>query len=82
MEEKKIYLVKDLDGCEVITTTGENLGKLRDVLPTKSNDIYVVIGEGEKEILIPALRSVVLSIDIERKRIEVDLPDGLKNPLG
>jgi 16S rRNA processing protein RimM len=70
------YLVKDLVGCKVSTTAGEELGLLKDVLPTGANDVYVV-GEGAAEILIPALKSVVKSIDVSNKRIEVELPDGL-----
>lgn len=60
-----------------MTKQGETLGVLRDVLPTGANDVYVV-GEGASEILIPALKSVVLKIDLEQKRIEVDLPNGLR----
>lgn len=77
MEPAKSYLVKDLVGCEVVTVKGERLGPLRDVLPTGSNDVYVV-GEGLAEILIPALKSVVVGIDLEAKRITVDLPPGLR----
>lgn len=72
-----IFLVKDLAGCQVVTMQGEVLGVLRDVLPTGSNDIYVV-GEGKDEILIPALKSVITKIDVANKRIEVNLPPGLK----
>lgn len=75
---EQVYLVKDLAGCRVVTLEGEELGILRDVLPTGSNDVYVV-GEGAKEILIPALKTVVKKIDIEAKRIDVDLPDGLRD---
>lgn len=74
--DEKVYLVKDLAGCVVVTTKGETLGKLLDVLPTGANDVYVV-GEGKEEILIPALKSVVKKIDLENKRIEVELPVGL-----
>lgn len=76
MEEEKKYLVKDLAGCLVVTVEGQELGILRDVLPTGANDVYVV-GEGKEEVLIPALKSVVLSIDLENRRIEVTLPNGL-----
>ncbi len=72
-----VYQVKDLAGCTVVTTKGETLGVLRDVLPTGANDVYVV-GEGASEVLIPALKSVVKVIDIVGKRIEVELPDGLR----
>jgi 16S rRNA processing protein RimM len=72
-----VYLVKDLAGCVVVTTKGETLGVLKDVLPTGANDVYVV-GEGAAEVLIPALKTVVKSIDIANKRIEVELPEGLR----
>jgi 16S rRNA processing protein RimM len=71
------YLVKDLVGCRVVTVQGEELGQLRDVLPTGGNDVYVV-NEGAAEVLVPALKSVVRKIDIAAKLIEVDLPDGLR----
>lgn len=71
------YLVKDLVGCRVVTVLGEELGKLKDVLPTGGNDVYVV-GEGAEEIMIPALKSVVTKIDIAGKLIEVDLPEGIR----
>ena len=77
MAESTTYRVKDLAGCEVVTIGGELLGTLRDVLPTGSNDVFVV-GEGPAEILIPALKGVVIRIDLEKRRIEVDLPQGLR----
>jgi 16S rRNA processing protein RimM len=72
-----VFLVKDLAGCQVVTVQGDVLGVLKDVLPTGGNDIYVVAGA--KEILIPALKSIVKKIDVANKRIEVDLPAGLKD---
>jgi 16S rRNA processing protein RimM len=77
MGDNRTYLVKDLAGCEVVTADGEALGRLRDVLPTGGNDVFVV-GEGAAEILVPAIKSVVLSIDLDQRRITVDLPKGLR----
>lgn len=71
------YRVRDLDGCEVVTLQGESLGVLVDVLPSGGNDIFVV-KKGEREILIPALKTVVQLIDLEKRRVEVDLPPGLR----
>ncbi len=45
-------------------------------MPTGSNDVYVV-RDKRKEVLIPALESVVVDIDLEHKRMRVDLPEGL-----
>lgn len=71
------YRVSDLAGCEVVTLLGERLGILVDVLPSGGNDIFVV-QEGKREMLIPGLKSVVKQIDLSQKRIEVDLPKGLR----
>lgn len=67
-------------GCAVETVEGEALGTLNDVIHTRSNDVYVV-GEGKNELLIPALKTVVLEINIEQKKIRVALPKGLKEAM-
>lgn len=57
----------DIIGCEVFD--GEKkIGTVTNVLKTGSNDIFEVDGN----ILIPALKSVVKSIDIAEKKILVD----------
>lgn len=71
-------------GARVVTVEGEDLGTVAEILETGSNDVYLVRGEqrpGQKsapEILIPALKSVIVSVDIDRGVIEVDLPEGLR----
>jgi len=71
------YAVQDLDGCRVLTETGEYLGELKDVLPSGGNDVFVV-RNADKEVMIPALKSVVLAIDLTAKTITVTLPPGLR----
>ena len=51
-------------------------GTLTEVLQPGSNDVYVV-KEGKREILIPALKTVIKEVDLEKGRMEVELPDGL-----
>ncbi len=70
------YFVFEIMGCRVVTTDGTLLGEVTDVLTRDAHDLYVV--EGEKgEILIPAVRDMVKEIDIDKKTIRVDLPEGL-----
>jgi 16S rRNA processing protein RimM len=74
------YYLDQIIGLEVYTAEGNLLGKITDVIQTGGNDVYVVRvrdAEGEREILVPALKKVVLNIDTEKKRIVVDLPEGL-----
>ncbi|OGS18741.1 MAG: hypothetical protein A2219_05315 [Elusimicrobia bacterium RIFOXYA2_FULL_50_26] len=67
----------EIVGSEVFTVSGEKLGTLFDVLPTGTNDVWIV-RSSSREILIPALKSVVVSVDVEKKTITVELPRGLK----
>ena len=74
--DEDTYYWYDLIGIEVVTITGEFLGRIESIIETGSNDVYVV-KRHEKEVLIPALESVVLEIDLAQKRMQVDLPEGL-----
>ena len=71
------FRVSDLDGFSVLTETGEVLGLLKDVYATGANDVFAVRNE-TWEILIPALKDVILKIDLEAKSILVRLPPGLR----
>ena len=73
--EHENYL-HDLIGLQVETTDGQQLGELREVLFTNANDVYVVGGPAG-EVLLPALRDVVLQVDLATQRMVVALPDGL-----
>ncbi len=70
--------VHDLIGLAVATDAGETLGTLTEVLTTPANDVYVVTGPGG-ELLLPALRSVVLVVDLAAHRMVVRLPEGLRD---
>jgi 16S rRNA processing protein RimM len=74
--DEDTYYWFELIGIEVYTTEDEYLGRIESVFPTGSNDVYVV-KDRQKEILVPALDSVVIDIDLEHKRMRVDLPEGL-----
>jgi 16S rRNA processing protein RimM len=68
------YFQSDLLGCEVIERrTGQSLGRVVDWAQGGSGLLVM-----ESGALIPFARSICVEIDIPQKRIEVDLPDGLK----
>lgn len=75
--EENSYFIIDIIGCEVYTDENELLGKVIDVLPTGSNDVYVVKTSEGKEILLPAIEDVIKDVDINNKKIIVHLLDGL-----
>ncbi len=71
------FFICDIIGCSVFDENGSLLGKLTDVLQTGSNDVYVVRDDSGKEILLPALKSVVSKISTDQQRIDVIIPKGL-----
>jgi len=71
------YYWFDLIGMTVVTVEGETLGRLENILPTGSNDVYVVQNDAGRETLVPALDSVVLEVNLGSGRMVVDLPEGL-----
>jgi 16S rRNA processing protein RimM len=77
--EAGTYYWFDLIGMSVFTADDRYIGRLDSIIETGANDVYVV-KNADKEILIPALESVVCSIDIESKIMRVELPEGLEEP--
>jgi 16S rRNA processing protein RimM len=74
------FFVADVVGLRAVTTTGRALGTVAEVLSTGANDVYVVRGDAG-EVLIPAIREVVTSIDPAAGVLQVEplpglLPDG------
>ena len=69
-------IASDLIGFEVVTDTGDFVGELKDVMWLPANDVYVVFN-GEKELLIPIVSEVVLSVDYDKKEILIANIDGL-----
>jgi 16S rRNA processing protein RimM len=62
-------------GLEVRTPEGKAIGRVVDILRTGSNDVYVVRPPEGGEILLPALDSVVLRIDIGAGELVARLPE-------
>jgi len=69
------YYVFDIVGLAVYDEAGNELGIVENVLRTGSNDIYAVRTEDGRELLVPALRAVVLQIDLNAGRMTVRLPE-------
>lgn len=61
------YFIADIIGCTVYDENRVKLGTVFDVIQTQSNDVYWV--KGKTEVLIPALKDIVISISIDSKEI-------------
>ena len=74
---KNSYFIADLLGLQVYDENNILLGYLEDIFPTGSNDVYVVKTQDGKQILLPAIKSVIKNIDLQTKKITVKLIEGL-----
>ena len=71
------YYIVDLIGLDVFSDKDEYLGKIDDVFPTGSNDVYVIKDNLGKQILIPAIADVVKKVDLKNKKMIINLIPGL-----
>ena len=63
------YFIADIIGCEVVDENGFVFGPVGDVIQTVSNDVYWV--KGKNELLVPALKTVIVKMDIENRKIVI-----------
>ncbi len=71
------YYICDLLGCNVTTDEGRDLGEIKDIIKTGSNDVYVVEDADGKQVLIPVIDQVVLSVDVDEKKVVIKPLKGL-----
>ena len=62
---------------DVLNINQEHLGTISNILTTGANDVYVITNDKNEDILIPAIKSVVLEIDIKNKKMTIDQPSWL-----
>ncbi len=67
--------IADLLGC-VLVADGRELGKIEDV-QFGAGDAPLLVVKGVKEYDIPFAEEFVRSLDVERKRLDMALPEGL-----
>jgi 16S rRNA processing protein RimM len=76
--EEGSYYTFRLKGCRVFAADGDYIGIVTDVLNSGGTEILKVDCE-DQETLIPFADAYLKSIDLDRRRIEVDLPEGLRD---
>ena len=75
--EQGLYYIDEIEGLMVHELDGRRLGRVREVLRTGANDVWIVDRGREPDLLVPALRDVIKQVDLDGGVIIVDLPDGL-----
>lgn len=76
LDENEFYYF-EIIGCQVVTTDDEVIGEISEILETGANDVWVVKRPGQKDALIPYIEDVVKSVDIESKKVTINVLEGL-----
>ncbi len=73
------YFIADLIGCDVYLDSDRDnrFGTISDVMETGANDVYEITLESGKTVLVPAIKDCILDVDIEGRRMEIHLMEGL-----
>lgn len=75
--EEDEYFIADLIGICIVSDDESLRGKLRDVIETGANDVYVIDLEDGRELLLPAIKECVLQIDLDKNVMKIHVLDGL-----
>jgi len=73
---KDSFFQHDLLGLKVHLEDGRYLGEIEAIWPTGGNDVLIV-RDGERERLIPAIKSIVARVDLPQKRMVLRYIEGL-----
>jgi 16S rRNA processing protein RimM len=81
LAEDEVY-IGDLIGCTVVNVAGEtpvDVGEIEDVDQTAGPVALLVVHGASNEVLIPFAKSYLRKIDLDARRVEMALPEGLVN---
>ena len=71
------YYVADLLDMDVYLEDGELFGKVKDVMQSAANDVYIIRSLAHGEVLLPAIAECVKEVSVEENRMVIHLLDGL-----
>ena len=74
-----MYYGHQLMGLKVVTVEGDEVGTINEVIETGANDVYGVkpSAPDTQDVMVPALKDVIVSVDLEAGIMTVQLPEGL-----
>lgn len=68
----------ELEGCVVESVAGRLIGRVREVMRIGGGvEMLVVENDAQQEHLVPLVQSIVVDVDLARKRVQIDPPEGL-----
>ena len=70
------YYRFQLIGLRVVSTGGDDIGQIVDLITTGANDVFVVRGP-RGEVLVPAIEDIVQTVDLDSARVVIEVVTGL-----
>lgn len=71
------YYINDLIGLKVVDENDLALGTLTEVIPTGANDVYEITLSSGEQLLLPAIKQCILSVNVPDGYIKVHVLEGL-----
>jgi 16S rRNA processing protein RimM len=78
VDEDDGFYIHQIIGCHVVTTDGEQVGIVKDILTLPANDVWVVERDGAKELLLPYITDIVKEVDVSKHQITIEWMEGLE----
>lgn len=67
------HYIYELEGCNVVTQDGRELGFVKEVVQGGANDVYVT----SENVCIPAIKQVIVDVDVVNKVIVINPMAGM-----
>jgi 16S rRNA processing protein RimM len=77
-DENDGFFFHQIIGCQVVTTDGKQVGRVKEILPLPANDVWVVSREGKADLLIPYIEDIIKEVDINQQVITMEWMEGLE----
>ncbi len=77
IDEPDTYYDHQLEGLNVRTTTGQQVGVVAEVLHTAAGELLAVRRGDGGEVLVPFVSAIATSVSLDDRVIEIDPPEGL-----
>lgn len=71
------YYCFDIIGLDIYDEQNNFYGKISEIFPTGSNDVYVVKGAQKEDLFLPATKEIIKKIDLKEKKVIIHLVEGL-----
>lgn len=71
------YYIADIIGLDVYNIKNEYIGKVKDIIQTGPNEVYVIKGDDNKEIMIPSVKEFIPEISLKEGKVVINPIEGM-----